>query len=168
MLLLLSLLGVLLLILLCVIRPRLSNCNFKMIKIINKTRCTSCTVRRRRRRRPMVLESSTSSEADNEPSTSAHPNWSPGASAQHSGSPSLSPTPPPPYEPRRGPVIDELHNSSDSGDDTPPPPYAQLRSSSASSQGSTQTIRSNIRPESEEREMLYRDDSPSEWEYIWK
>ena len=162
MLLLLSVLGEILLILLCVIQPHLTNCNFKLIKIINKTRCTSCTVRRRRRRRPMVLESSTSSEAENEPSTSAHPNRSPGASVQHSGSPSLSPTPPPPYEPWGGPVIDELHNSSNSGDDTPPPPYARLRSSSASSQGSTQTIRSNTRSGSKEREMLYRDDSPSE------
>ena len=162
MLLLLSLLGVLLLILLCVIQPRLSNCNFKMIKIINKTRCTNCTVRRRRRRRPMVLDSLTSSEAENEPSTSAHLNRSPGTSFQYSGSPSLPPTPPPPYEPRRGPVTDEFHNSSGSEGDTPPPPYARLRSSSASSQESTKAIRSSARPGSEEMEMLFRDDSPSE------
>ena len=110
----------------------------------------------------MVLDSSTSSEAENEPSTSARPNRSPGTSFQYSGSPSLPPTPPPPYESQRGPVTDEFHNSSGSESDTPPPPYARLRSSSASSQESTQTIRLSARPGSEEREKLYGDDSPSE------
>ena len=155
-------LGVLLL-LLCIARPHLNICNFKSVKVINKPfkpKHTSHVSRRRRVRRTRVLESSISSE--NEPSTSMHPNRAPGSHARYSGPPSVSPSPSPSYEPWREPEMNESNNNSHSGNETPPPPYELLRRSSTSSQSSTQTVRSNFRAESEERQMLFREETPSD------
>ena len=146
----------------CTSRPHLNIWNFKAVKVINKPfkpKHTSHVSRQRRVRRPRVLESSTLS--GNEPSTSMRPNIDPGSHARYSGPPSESPSPSPSYHPWREPEMNESNNSH-SDNETPPPPYELLRRVSTSSQSSTQTVRSNFRAESEERQMLFREETPSD------
>ena len=136
-----------LLALLCLARPHLNIYNSKSVKVINKPfkpKHTNNVNRRRILRRTRILESSTSSEG--EASTSVRPNRAPGSFARYSGHPTDSPSAPPSYE----------------ASETPPPPYQLLRRNSSSSQSSLQTVRTNNRAESEERQLLFREDSPSD------
>ena len=146
----------------CTSRPQQNTWNYKAIKVINKPfkpKHTSHVSRRRRVRRPRVVESSTSS--GNEPSASMRPNRDPGSHAQYSGPPSESPSPSPSYHPWRESDMNESHHSH-SDNETPPPPYELLRRISTSSRSSNQTVRSDLRAESEERQMLFREESASD------
>ena len=152
-----------LLALLCLARPHLNIYNQRSVKVINKPfkpKHTNNVNRRRILRRTRILESSTSSEG--EASTSVRPNRAPGSFARYSGHPTESPSAPPSYESRREPETNESYSQSRSDSETPPPPYQLLRRNSSSSQSSLQTVRSNNRAESEDRQLLFREDSPSD------
>ena len=154
----------------CIARPHQNIWNLKSIKVINKPfkpKNTSHVSRRRRVRRPRVLESSSSSGAG--PSTSMRPNQASGPHARYSGAPSDPPSPSPSYHPWEEPEMN-VSNNTPSNRGSPPPPYdsLRLRRVSTSSQSSNQTVCSNYRAESEERQMLFQDESPSEWIVFWK
>ena len=147
----------------CTSRPHQNTWNYKSVKFINKPfkpKHTSHVTRQRRVvQRPRVLDSSTSS--GNEPSASMRPNRDPGSHAQYSRPTSESPSPSPSYHPWRESDMNESHHSR-SDNETPPPPYELLRRVSTSSRSSAQTVRSDLGAESEERQMLFREESASD------
>ena len=144
----------------CTSRPQKNTWNYKSVKFVNKPfkPKTNHVIRRRRIvRRPRVLDSSTSS--GNEPSTSMRPNRDPESHAQYSRPTSGSPSPSPAYHPWRESDVNDSHHSR-SDNESPPPPYELLRRSSTSSRSSAQTV--HMGAESEERQMLFREESDSE------